>query len=104
MSYTIMFEVQRKDGLSDEEFVDLWLRHSSVAAGLPRLRHYEILPVTGAIDAAEGAPDGFVMMRFDSKADADAAFASPEMKASSADSADFARHFSMFSLDSHRIL
>jgi uncharacterized protein (TIGR02118 family) len=99
-----MFEVQRKDGLSDEEFVELWLGHSDVAAALPRLRHYEILPVTTAIEPAAGAPDGFVLMRFDSKQDADAAFASPEMQGSSADSASFARHFSTFHVDSHSIV
>lgn len=104
MSYSILFEVQRKEGLSDDEFVGTWLEHSAVAAKLPGLRDYEILPVTGAIDAGERPPDGFVLMRFDSKEDADAAFASPEMEASSADSDSFAAHFSTFFVDSHRIV
>jgi uncharacterized protein (TIGR02118 family) len=104
MAYTILFEVYRKEGLSEEEFVSLWLEHSAVAAELPRLREYKILPVTGSIEATEPAPDGFVLMRFDSKEDADAAFASPQMEASSADSGSFARHFATFYLDTHSVV
>jgi uncharacterized protein (TIGR02118 family) len=101
MSYTIIFDVQRKDDLDHEEFVRIWLGHSAVAAELPGLRHYEILPVTGG---DEGGPDGFVLMRFDSKEAADAAFASPEMAVSAADSASFASRFGTYEVDSHRIV
>jgi uncharacterized protein (TIGR02118 family) len=101
MAYTIIFDVQRKDDLDHEEFVRLWLEHSGVAAALPGLRHYEILPVTGG---DEGGADGFVLMRFDSKEAADAAFASPEMAASAADSASFASRFGTYEVDSHRIV
>jgi uncharacterized protein (TIGR02118 family) len=101
VSFSIVFEVQRKEALSDEEFVRLWLGHSDVAAELPGLRHYEILPVSGG---DEGGPDGFVLMRFDSKEAADEAFASPQMAASAADSASFAAHFGTFYVDSHRIV
>ena len=101
MAYTIIFDVQRKQDLGHDEFVRRWLEHSGVAARLPGLRHYEILPVTGG---DEGGPDGFVLMRFDSKEAADEAFASPVMAESSADSAFFASAFGLFYVDSHRVV
>jgi uncharacterized protein (TIGR02118 family) len=104
MSYTVLFEVERKEGLSDEKFVTTWLEHSKIAAGLPRLRGYEILTVNESADT-EGRPaDGFVIMRFDSKEDCDAAFASPEMTASAQDSPAFAASFATYFVDSHTVL
>lgn len=101
MSFTLVFEVFRKEGLDQEQFLQSWLgEHAEIAAKLPRVREYQILPVSGSAEASDPVPDGFVLMRFDSEEDADAALASPEMAAAAADSANFARHFSTFQVKS----
>jgi uncharacterized protein (TIGR02118 family) len=104
MAYTVLFEVERKEGLSDEEFVATWLKHSHVAAELPRLRGYEILTVDDSAETKGQPADGFVLMRFDSKEDCDAAFASPQMEASAADSPSFAAHFATYFVSSHTVV
>lgn len=104
MAFTVLFVVERKEGLTDEEFVATWLKHSKVAAELPGLRGYEILTVDESAEAKGRPADGFVLMRFDSKEDCDAAFASPEMAASAADSPDFAAHFATYFVSSHSIV
>lgn len=104
MSYTVLFEVERKEGLSDEEFVATWLEHSKIAAELPRLRGYEILTVNESAETNGRPADGFVLMRFDSKADCEAAFASPEMAASADDSPAFAANFATYFVDSHTVV
>ena len=104
MAYTVLFEVERKEGLTDEEFVSTWLGHSDIAAELPKLRGYEILTVNGSMETKGQPADGFVIMRFDSKEDADAAFESPQMEASANDSPSFAAHFATYVVDSHTIV
>lgn len=104
MAFTVLFVVERKEGLTDEEFVGTWLKHSKVGAELPGLRGYEILTVDESAEAKGRPADGFVLMRFDSKEDCDAAFASPEMAASAADSTDFAAHFATYFVSSHSIV
>ncbi|MFN8217079.1 MAG: EthD family reductase [Solirubrobacterales bacterium] len=104
MAYTILFAVERKEGLSDEEFVATWLEHSKVGAALPNLRGYEILTVDESAETGGKPADGFVIMRFDSKEDWEAAAASPEMATSVADSPSFAAHFSTYFVESHTII
>lgn len=103
--HTMVFGVYRKDGMSQEEFLDHWRgEHAEIAARLPQVREYLIMPVTASAEAPEPVPHGFVMMRFDTKEDAEAAVASPEMAAAVEDSANFAGHFSTFHVDTTKVV
>jgi uncharacterized protein (TIGR02118 family) len=103
--YTLLFEVYRKDGISQDEMLDHWLgEHAEIAARLPKVREYQILPVTESAETHEPTPHGFVLMRFDDKDDAEAALGSPEMAAAGEDSQAFAGHFSTFHVDSHKVV
>jgi uncharacterized protein (TIGR02118 family) len=105
MTYTLVFETYQDEKVGDEEFIAHWTGpHAQIVAKLPRLRGYEILHVTSAIEAGEPAPDGFVVLRFDSREDADAALASAEMKAAGEDAEGYFRDFAAFHVDTHRIV
>lgn len=69
---------RRKAGLSPEQFVAHWVNvHAELAKRLPRLRRYAI----NVIDRnryPDLGYDGFSELWFDSRADCEAAFNSPE--------------------------
>ena len=105
MSYTVVFQIWKKQEADEAEFMAHWTgEHAEVVTQVPRLRGYEIMRVTSSVDAGEGAPDGFVVLRFDSREDADAALASAEMAAAGADSATYFSDFAAFHVDAHRIV
>jgi uncharacterized protein (TIGR02118 family) len=100
MAYQVIYQVFRKEGMSQEEFGRYWRDvHGPIAAALPLVRGYDNYLVSSAMQAADPVPDGFTILRFDSKEDADAAMASEEMAAAGADAANFTRHFAIFTAD-----
>jgi uncharacterized protein (TIGR02118 family) len=99
--YTVIYELYRKPGLSQEEFVSYWHEtHKPIAVQIPHVRSYKICPVTEA-DGVEGEEiAGFVIFEFDSKEDFDVAHDSPEFAATAADaSGNFVRHFTRYTVD-----
>ena len=104
MAYTLIFQCYRKEDVDEDEFRSHWTgEHAEVAATIPGVRHYEILYTTEALEA-DDAPDGFVLMRFDSKEDAEAGLGSEAMAEAGKDAANYFRHFSTFHVDSHQVV
>jgi uncharacterized protein (TIGR02118 family) len=103
--YTVIYEVYRKNGLSQEEMVDYWLStHRPIAMKMPNLRGYEIWPVKSS-EGVEGAEvSGFVILRFDSEADFHETHESPEFAATAEDARNFLRHFTRYEVDTHQAL
>lgn len=67
--------VWKRPELSQEEFAKLWLgEHADLARQLPKLREYVVDFVE---NPRPGEPDGVATVRFDSREDCDAAFATP---------------------------
>jgi uncharacterized protein (TIGR02118 family) len=105
MSYTVVFQIWTKDEAPEEEFMAHWTgEHADLVKHVPHLRGYEIMRATSSIDAGENPPGGFVVLRFDSREDADAALASPEMAAAGADSQTYFSDFAAFHVDAHKII
>jgi len=70
--------VWKRPELSDEEFRRLWLgEHVTYAISLKGLREYVIDFVT---EGPEGAPHGIATLRFDTRADLEAAFSDTKLK------------------------
>jgi uncharacterized protein (TIGR02118 family) len=100
MAYTLVYQVFRKVGTTRAEFAAYWDEvHAPIAAKLPGLLTYQNYAVTSAIDAHDPVPDGFTVLAFESKAAAEAAMCSPEMAASSTDSANYTAGHAMFVVD-----
>ena len=75
---------RRKAGLTQEQFVAHWVNvHAGLAKRLPRLRRYSINVIDRQRYPDLGY-DGFSELWFDSQADCEAAFDSPEATYSSA--------------------
>ena len=105
MGQTLIFQIWKKQEVDEDEFMRHWTgEHAEVVAKLPRLRGYEILRATSSVDAGESPPDGFVVLRFDSREDAETALASPKMAAAGEDSLTYFSAFATFHVDSHRIV
>ena len=101
--YTVIYELYRKPGMSQEEFVSYWHEtHKPIAMRIPKVLTYKICPVIEA-EGVEGEElAGFVIFEFDSKADFDEAHESPEFAATAADaSGNFVRHFTRYAVDAH---
>lgn len=99
--YTVIYELYRKEGLSQADFVSYWHEtHKPIAMRIPLVRSYRICPVIEA-DGVEGEElAGFVIFEFDSKEDFDTAHDSPEFAATAADaSGNFVRHFTRYAVD-----
>lgn len=103
--YTAVYELYRREDLSQQEFADYWLNvHKPIAVKMPKVRAYEIWPVTHA-DGVEGSEvAGFVILRFDSEADFEECHASPEFAATAEDAMKFARLFTHYAVDEHKII
>lgn len=102
---TLVYSLYRKDGLSREEFVRYWLdEHAAFGAKLPHVLSYRIMPVTNAADVLGLEADGFVLLEFESTEDMEACLSSPEMATAGKDAANFARHFELYAVESHRII
>jgi uncharacterized protein (TIGR02118 family) len=100
--YTVMYALYRKEGMDHEAFVDYWLNtHRPIALRMPRMRSYEIWPVTESDGVLDQEIDGFVLFRFDSKEDFEFMHDSPEFADTAADAANFARHFTRYAVDPH---
>lgn len=103
--YTLIYELYRKEGMSQEEFVEYWLEtHRPIALRMPNLRGYEIWPVSESVDVLGDEVAGFVILRFDSKADFEVTHASEEFAATAADAANFARHFTRYAVETHEVI
>jgi len=100
--YTVVYEVYRKDGLSQEEMVAYWLgTHRPIAMRMPNLRGYEIWPVKES-EGVEGTEvSGFVILRFDSEEDFHRTHDSPEFAATAEDARNFLRHFTRYAVDTY---
>src|SRR4051794_13154862 len=102
--FTVISPVYASESLSRDEFVATWVKHAPIAAKLPGLRSYRICPVTSAANILGEEIDGFAIFEYDSEEAYEAALASPEYQAALEDSPDFARHFSEYRADLHRIV
>lgn len=103
--YTVIYELYRREELSQEEFVDYWLNvHRPIAMKMPDLRGYEIWPVTGSADPLGEEVAGFVILRFDSEEDFHRTHESPEFAATAADADKFARHYTRYAVDVHQLI
>jgi uncharacterized protein (TIGR02118 family) len=99
--YTVIFELYRKEGVSQEEFVSHWHEvHKPIAMQIPLVRSYKICPVTEAVGVEGEEHAGFVIFEFDSKEDFDTAHESPEWDATAADALEnFVRSFTRYAVD-----
>jgi uncharacterized protein (TIGR02118 family) len=105
MSYVVVYQVYRKDGMTHEEFVDYWTQtHAPIAARLPHVQRYTNYSVTSSTDAPEPVPDGFTVLEFADEDAFNACMTSPEMADSGADAANFTRHFGLFTVQEHPII
>jgi uncharacterized protein (TIGR02118 family) len=103
--YTVVYELYRNPEMTRDEFVDYWLTvHRPIAVKMPRVKSYEIWPVTdsGAVEGSE--VDGFVLLRFDSEGDFEFMHDSPEYAETAADARKFTRHFTRYAVDTHQII
>jgi uncharacterized protein (TIGR02118 family) len=103
--YTLIYELYRKEGMSQEEFVDYWLNtHRPIAMKMPNLRGYEIWPVEDSAAVLGDEVAGFVILRFDSRADFEETHASEEFAATAADADNFARHYTRYAVQTHEVI
>jgi uncharacterized protein (TIGR02118 family) len=103
--YTVVYTLYRKDGMNRTEFADYWLGvHRPIAMRMPRLRGYEIWPVTDTVDVLGEEIDGFVILRFDSREDFDLTHESPEFAETAADAHNFTRHFTRYEVATHEVI
>ena len=102
--FTVICPVYANESLSHEEFVAKWLKHAPAAAKLPGLRSYRICPVTAAANVLGEEMAGFAIFEYDSEEAYETALASPEYQVALEDAPDFARHFSEYRADLHRIV
>lgn len=102
---TAFFTVYRNPEMSREEFVRYWIDvHTPIAAKLPHVKSYTVMPVITAAEIIGEQCDGFAILTFDSEDDFQAMLASPEMVESNADSAKFTRHFELYTVETHKII
>lgn len=105
MSFIVIYEVFRKEGMSHDEFVEYWLNtHAPIAAKLPHVRGYTNYPITSSTDVPEPVPDGISVLTFDSQEDFEAMIASPDMEVSGEDAAKFTSHFGVLTAERHDIV
>lgn len=103
--YTVVYALYRKVGMDRAQFVDYWLNvHRPIAMRMPRVRGYEIWPVTQAADVLGDEIDGFVILRFDSREDFDRTHESPEFADTAADARKFTRHFTRHEVETHEVI
>ena len=96
--YRVLFAMYRKEGTSAEDFVAHYRDgHIPITRRFAGLRHYEVLPVTGA--DGEDAPDAFAIMAFDSEEDFQAVLSSPEFAEAMEDSGKFVGRASSYVVD-----
>lgn len=91
----IVYWVTKRPDLTDEQFVNHWTTvHARLAQDIPGVRAYSInLP--SPLQRSSRPIDGYAMLRFDSYADAGAAWATPQGQATAGDGELFmarARH------------
>lgn len=98
--YTVIYELFRSPDVSPEDFVRYWWEtHRPIAMSIPNLREYQICPVIEAEGVEGEEVAGFVIFRFDSRADFEQAQESPEFEATAEDAAKFIRHFTRYAFE-----
>jgi uncharacterized protein (TIGR02118 family) len=98
--HRVLFAVYRKPELSPDEFLSHYHDvHVPIAQTFPKLRKYEIFPVTAVAEASGEAPDAFAVMTFDSPADFEAVLASPEFGKAVEDNTNFVARFDTYMVD-----
>jgi uncharacterized protein (TIGR02118 family) len=96
--YRVLFAMYRKEGTSADDFVAHYRdSHIPITRRFAGLRHYEVLPVTGA--EGDDAPDAFASMVFDSEGDFQAVLSSPEFQEAMEDSGKFVSRASSYVVD-----
>lgn len=101
----VLFAVYRKPELSFADFVNHYREvHLPIARRLPKLRRYEIFPVLSADGEADGRPDAFALMTFDSVDDFEAVLSSPEMGDAVRDNESFIGAFDTYTVDHLRVI
>jgi uncharacterized protein (TIGR02118 family) len=96
--YRVLFAMYRKEGTSSEDFVAHYRdSHIPITRRLAGLRHYEVLPVTGA--EGEDAPNAFAIMAFDSEENFQAVLSSPAFAEAMEDSGKFVGRASSYVVD-----
>jgi uncharacterized protein (TIGR02118 family) len=101
--------IVRKPGLDDEAFREAWLRHGELAKSMPGVRRYVQNHIVdraqrGVHPRGDQQVDGFVEFWFDSVADLEAAFASPEGQALQADGRTFLSAVTTFLVEERPIV
>lgn len=104
--------LQRRDGLSPEDFRREWLEvHAPMVARFPAIAGYRQNVVTACgpapgidADADGGAPDGIVEMWFHTQQDLVAAFQSPAAEVSQRHALGFLQSITTFLVDVHEIV
>ena len=87
--FKMIILMRKKQGMSDEEFANYWLRtHAPLASKMPRLRKYVVNTVQRPPNK-EPEYHGVVELWFDDKEDMKIAFASPEGRSTQQDSQSF---------------
>lgn len=95
--YRVLFVVHRKAGLTRDDFLRHYREnHVPIAKTFPGLRDYRIFP--RPVDA-EGAPDAFAVMTFDSEEAFGAATQGPEFARAVVDNETFVERFETFPVD-----
>jgi len=100
--FKAMILLKRREDLTLEAFAHWWLReHAPLAAGLPGVRglHFNLLDGDGT-----GPFDGVSELWFDTRADFEAAYATPRGQSVAADSKAHVSRRERFFVSEHRIV
>ena len=96
--------LRKKEGMTDQQFRDHWLnKHAALCLKLPKMRRYSVNFVDRERFPKFGY-DGFSELWFDSAADCEAAFASPEGAAVLADLRNYVEGVDPVFIEEHRIV
>jgi uncharacterized protein (TIGR02118 family) len=97
--HNVLFFVYRKPELSKDEFFRHYRdSHVPIAQRFPKLRKYDIYPIQQS-PGADGEPDAFAIMTFESPEDFASAVGSPEFAEAVIDNESFVDHFDTYVVD-----
>ena len=102
--FKMIILMRKKQGMSDEEFADYWLRtHAPLASKMPGLKRYLVNTVQRPPNK-EPEYQGVVELWFDDKESMKNAFASPEGRSTQQDSQSFTSLMTTLFVEEHVIV
>jgi len=103
--YRVHIWMRKKDGMSDQEFLDYWLNsHAPIARDrYAGLKGYVVSAVTGAPRDVEIPYDGVAELWWDTRDDFASDMKSEAAKAATDDLANFTRGFGLLFVEQHTV-